>query len=57
MALPEIQKNPSSRFPFFHKMLSNSDRQLLSSIVSYLHSIEGDATNASLVEEALRLIQ
>lgn len=57
MALPEIQKNPSSRFPFFHKMLSNSDRQLLSSIVSYLHSIKGDATNDSLVEEALRLIQ
>ena len=38
-------------------MLSNSDHQLLVSIVNYLHSIEGDATNANLVKEALRLIQ
>ena len=39
------------------KMLSNSDHQLLVSIVQYLQSIEGDATNANLVKEALRLIQ
>ena len=38
-------------------MLSNSDHQLLVSIVQYLQSIEGDATNANLVKEALRLIQ
>lgn len=57
MELPESPKNQGSRIGLIIKMLSNSDHQLLVSIVQYLQSIEGDATNANLVKEALRLIQ
>lgn len=39
------------------KMLSESDRKLLHSIVNYLESIQGEASNATLVAEATHLLQ